>query len=48
MLKCVVRTCILNPSAPEDLVQKYIGAEMVDAFSTDDKELRNPQESEQN
>ena len=25
MLKCVVRTCILNPSPPEDLVQKYIG-----------------------
>jgi len=47
MLKCVVRTCILNPSPPEDLVQKYIGAETVDAFSTDDNELRHPQESEQ-
>ena len=30
-----------------DLVQKYIGAETVDAFSTDDNELLHRQESDQ-
>jgi len=47
MLQRVVRTCILDPSPPENLVPKYIGAETADASGTDDNELRHPQESEQ-